>query len=407
MRINSINQSTAVIIGSGISGSTAARLLAEQGYIVTVIDQRSHIGGNCHDHWDGNGICVHDYGSHIFHTDNRQVWDFISRFTKWYPFQHRVRGLIDGQLVPIPFNLNSIHQVFPSKLAQRLEDKLLETFGYNVKIPILKLRETDDQELGFLADYIYQNVFSFYTQKQWDLNPEDLDSAITGRVPVYISKDNRYFQNRYQGIPLEGYTAMFGKMLDHPNITVRLNTRYEDIKHLINRTGESQVRGKRGEPLPPGAIQADVILHSGPIDEYYNYQYGELPYRSERFDFFTFDREHFQSGAVINYPNNYTFTRIAEYKYFLDIKSDKTVVSYEYPEPFIIGKNERYYPIVNDTNLALYNQYKARAEKEQKAAKGTNGKVPVHFFGRLGDYRYYDMDKAIERAMALIGEITA
>lgn len=399
--MNSINQLTFLIIGSGISGSTAARLLAEQGHRVTIIDQRSHIGGNCYDHWDDNGICVHDYGTHIFHTDNRQVWDFISRFTRWYPFQHKVRGLIDGQLVPIPFNLNSIHQVFPESIAVRLEEKLLAKFGYNIKVPILKLRETDDEDLRFLADYIYKNIFSFYTQKQWDLNPEDLDPAVTGRVPVYISKDNRYFQNRYQGIPLEGYTAIFEKMLDHPDITVRLNTRFEDIRPLINKTDGA------GNPASD-ALKADAILHSGPIDEYYSYEFGELPYRSERFDFLTFDREHFQSEAVINYPNNYTFTRIGEYKHFLGTKSDRTVVSYEYPEPFVRGQNERYYPIVNDTNQALYSQYKAKAEAELEAAKADTGnKTPVHFFGRLGDYKYYDMDKAIERAIALVEGITA
>lgn len=376
-----------LIVGCGISGATAARMLAEEGHSVTVIDQRNHIGGNCYDHWDENGICVHDYGTHIFHTDNRQVWDFISRFTKWYPFQHKVRGLIDGQLVPIPFNLNSIHQVFPAKLAQRLEDKLLEKFGYNIKVPILKLRETDDEDLRFLADYIYRNIFSFYTQKQWDLNPEDLDPAVTGRVPVYISKDNRYFQNRYQGIPLNGYTAIFEKMLNHPNITVRLNTTYEDIRMGINR---------------PEGIPVDAILYSGPIDEYYHYELGELPYRSERFDFIEFDREYFQPEAVINYPNNYTFTRIGEYKHFLGTKSEKTVVSYEYPEPFVRGQNERYYPIVNDTNQTLYNKYKAKAE-----AGKADSQVPVYFFGRLGDYKYYDMDKAIERAMALVEEISA
>lgn len=394
---SAFHTSTVLIVGAGISGATVARLLAEQGSKVTIIDQRSHIGGNCYDHWDSNGICVHDYGPHIFHTDNRQVWDFVSRFTQWYPFQHKVRGLIDGQLVPIPFNLNSIHQVFPAKLAERLEDKLLEKFGYNIKVPILKLRETDDEDLRFLAEYIYQNIFSFYTQKQWDLNPEELDPAVTGRVPVYISKDNRYFQNRYQGIPLNGYTAIFGKMLAHENITVRLGTTYESIRGLINGKGED-------------AIKADLILYSGAIDEYYGYEFGELPYRSERFEFLTLDREYFQSEAVINYPNNYTFTRIGEYKHFLGTKSDKAVVSYEYPEPFIRGRNERYYPIVNGTNQNLYSQYKAKADAELAKAKETsasNSKIPVHFFGRLGDYKYYDMDKAIERAMALVEEITA
>lgn len=401
-----------LIVGSGISGITAARLLAEQGHPITLIDQRAHIGGNCYDHWDKNGICVHDYGTHIFHTDNKAIWTFLSRFTQWYPYQHKVSGLIEGQLVPIPFNLNSIHQVFPAKLAERLEDKLLEQFGYAVKVPILKLRETDDADLKFLADYVYQHIFSFYTQKQWDLNPEALDPVVTGRVPVYISKDNRYFQNRYQGIPLNGYTALFENMLDHPNITVKLNTRYDAIKALINRKEKD---GKAAQD----SIKADVILYSGPIDEYYDYVLGELPYRSERFEFIEINRRYFQSGAVINYPNNYTFTRIGEYKYFLDTESDKTVVSYEYPEPFIRGKNERYYPIINESNQALYRQYQVKAEQDRSALKKSipthqprnaevgSVAVPVYFFGRLGDYQYYDMDKAIERAFALVKEITA
>lgn len=385
-----MTQKNVLVVGCGISGSSAARLLAEKGHKVTIIDQRCHIGGNCYDHWDANHICIHDYGTHIFHTDNKVVWDFVSRFTKWYPFQHKVCGLIDGQLVPIPFNLNSIHLLFPSKLADRLEDKLIERFGYNTKVPILQLRDTDDVDLQFLAEYVYQNVFCFYTQKQWDLDPEHLDPAVTGRVPVYISKDNRYFQNRYQGIPLNGYTPIFEQMLDHPNISVRLNTTYESIKERINKKVSDGT-------YSIDAITADCIFYSGSIDEYFDYKLGELPYRSERFDFIEFDREYFQSSAVINYPNNYSFTRIGEYKYFLDTKSPKTVVSYEYPEPFIKGLNERYYPIVNEANQGLYNQYKAMAESELDSSA-----IPVYFFGRLGDYRYYDMDKAVERSIALV-----
>ena len=363
-----------LIVGGGITGAVEPRILADRGEDVLIVDQRPHIGGNCYDHWDENGICVHDYGTHIFHTDNREVWDFVSRFTKWYPYQHRVRALVDGMEVPVPFNLNAIRQVFPEKTAERLEAKLLETFGFNVKVPILKLRETGDPDLLFLAEYIYEKIFLFYTQKQWDLLPEELDPAVTGRVPVYISKDDRYFQNRYQGIPLEGYTAMFSGMLDHPKITVQLNTAFADIGNDItwNR-----------------------LFYTGPIDEFFGYELGELPYRSEKFDFLTVDRPYFQSGAVINYPGNYTFTRIGEYKYFLDTLSDKTVVSYEYPQPFVRGINERYYPIVNERNRSLYEKYLKKAA----ALKNT------WFLGRLGDYKYYDMDKAIERAMQLMKEI--
>ena len=391
-----------LIVGCGISGACAARLLAEKGYSVTIIDRRDHIGGNCHDHWDRNGICIHDYGAHIFHTDNQAVWDFLSRFTRWYPYQHKVRGLIDGQMVPIPFNLNSIHQIFPETIAKTLEIKLLNTYGYNVKVPILKLRETNDDDLSYLAEYIYQNIFAGYTRKQWGLNPEELDPAVTGRVPVYISRDDRYFQNRYQGIPLKGYTRLFKNILEHPNITIKLGVAFEDIRPLINKV---DINGK----IASDSIKADHILYSGAIDEYYRYDLGELPYRSEKFDLVELDTEQFQPTAVVNYPNNYTFTRIIEYKHFLGTHSSETIVAYEYPEIFEHGKNERYYPINTPANHTLYEQYRVLAEKDRKIAESDRTKtyIPVHFFGRLGDYQYYDMDKAIERAMAIVKEITA
>jgi UDP-galactopyranose mutase len=202
------------------------------------------------------------------------------------------------------------------------------------------------------------------------MKPEDLDPAVTGRVPVYISRDDRYFQDKYQGIPLQGYSKVIEKMLDHPNIKVHLNAKFEDVKKTI---------------------EYDRLFYTGPIDEFFGYELGELPYRSLKFDFVEFDKPYFQEGACINYPNNYDFTRIGEYKYFLDDKSDKTVVSFEYPQPFENGKNERYYPIVKDENQALYDQYLEKA----KALPN------VYFLGRLGDYKYYDMDKSIARALEL------
>ena len=363
-----------LVVGCGFSGAVIANKIAsELNEPVTIIDIKNHIGGNCYDYWQ-DGICVHKYGTHIFHTSLKNVWDYISRFTKWYPYMHQVKGLIDGQEVPIPFNLNSIHQVFPKSIADKLEKKLIEKFGFNVKVPILQLRKANDEDLTFLADFVYEKIFLHYTLKQWGMTPEDLDPAVTGRVPVYISRDNRYFQDIYQGIPMSGYTPVIEKMLDNPLITVRLKTDFKAIQNTV---------------------QYDRLFYTGPIDEFFDYELGELPYRSLKFDFVTFDKPYFQSNSVINYPNNYDFTRIGEYKYFLDNRTDKTVVSFEYPQSFCLGQNDRYYPIVRDENAALYQRYL------DKAALLKN----VYFLGRLGDYKYYDMDKAIAKALNLFEKI--
>lgn len=364
-----------VVVGAGISGATIARLLAERGEKVLVIDQKPHIGGNCYDYYDENGICVHKYGTHIFHTDLEPVWKFASSFTDWYPYMHKVLGMVDGQLVPIPFNLNSINKVFPKTLAERLEAKLLSRFGFNKKVPILELRQAGDPDLDFLADYIYKKVFLIYTMKQWGLKPEEVDPGVTARVPVYVSRDDRYFQNRWQGIPSEGYTAMIRKMLSHENIELRLNTSWKSVEELyIN----------------------DRIFYTGSVDLLMDRQLGDLPYRSIRLDFKTYKKEYFQPIAVVNYPENYDFTRIGEYKYFLDDKSPNTVVSYEYSSSYEYGKNEPYYPIKSDQNLAKYEEYLKLARSKFK---------DIHFLGRLGDYKYYDMDKAIDRSILLVNEI--
>lgn len=363
-----------LIIGAGISGISLAQKLAENNHKVLIIDQKDHLGGKCYDYFDSNGIDIHQYGTHIFHTENQDVWNFLSRFTQWYPYQHEVKALIDGQLVPIPFNFNSIEQLFPRKMAQSLIEALINEFAYNKKVPILMLRESKNKDLQFLAEYVYEKVFLHYTVKQWGVKPEDLDPLVTGRVPVFVGRDNRYFQAKYQGIPLHGYTAMFKKMLDHPNIEVRLGTAFN--KEMLK--------------------DVDHCFFTGAIDEFFDYQYGELPYRSLKFDFLTFDRPYFQSNSVVNYPCNYDFTRIGEYKYFLGTQSDSTVVSYEYPEPFVLGKNERYYPIINEDNKVLYAKYLALADKAKN----------VTFLGRLGDYKYYDMDQAVGRVLRLVENFT-
>ena len=246
--------------------------------------------------------------------------------------------------------------------------KLLEKYPYGQKVPILEFQSTDDEDLKFLANYIYEKVFLHYTAKQWGKSPDEIDAAVTARVPVFISRDNRYFQDKYQGIPLGGYTSLFKKMLEHKNIEVRLKTDYKDITENFDR-----------------------VFYTGSIDEFFNYEYGVLPYRSVNFEFETFDMEFYQPGAIVNYPCNYDFTRIHEYKHYLREKSKKTVIAKEYSAPFEIGKNEPQYPIVNEENLKLYNKYLEKA-KELKN---------VYFLGRLGDYKYYNMDKAIECAITL------
>ena len=364
-----------LIVGAGISGSALANLISrDESSKVTVIDSSDHVAGNCFDYRDENGIMIHKYGSHIFHTSNKEVWDFLNSFTSFRVYMHRVRAVIEGNEIAIPFNFDSIRQCFPETLAERIEKKLLDRFKFGSKIPIRDFMQQDDKDLRFLAQYVYDNVFVNYTSKQWGKDPNELDNAVTARVPVYLSRDSRYFQDKYQGIPSEGYTKMIERMLERPNIEVRLNTRFKDID-----------------------IEAfDKIFYTGPIDELMDYDLGQLPYRSERFVLETYDTEYYQSGAVINYPNNYTFTRIHEYKYYLDDKSDRTVIAKEYPEEFEIGKNERYYPIPADENRLLYVKYLGESK-----AKYPN----MHFLGRLGDYMYYDMDKAVARAIEVYKEV--
>lgn len=358
-----------LVVGAGLTGATLARALAEKGHEIRLIEQREHLAGNCFDYFNDNEIDVHMYGTHIFHTQSAEVWHFASRFAEWYPYQHEVRAFIDGKLVPVPFNINSIEALFPTSIADRLIYALLNEFELGQKVPILELRKSQNKDLQFLANYVYEKVFLHYTEKQWGFTPEQLDQAVTGRVPVFVGKDNRYFQDKYQGIPIAGYTRMVERMLEHENISVDLNTKFS----------RDQLE------------EVDHCFYTGAIDEYFNYVLGELPYRSLKFNFLEFNRAYFQSYAVVNYPNNYDWTRIGEYKYFLDTKSDKTVVSYEYPEAFVRGQNERYYPIPNEVNDKLYKRYLELAAKEAK----------LTFAGRLGDYRYYNMDQAMLRAIKL------
>jgi UDP-galactopyranose mutase len=364
-----------LIVGAGISACVLAERLAEElDKKVLVIDSRSHIGGNCYDELDENGIYIHKYGPHIFHTNNKNVWDYLSRFTDWHIYFHRVLAFVEGEFIPAPFNLNSLYKVFTSNFALEIEKSLINKYGYGVKIPILKLLESDDSNLKFLADYVYKNIFLGYNLKQWGLKPEELDPSVSGRVPVYISRDDRYFQDKYQGIPANSYTKMFEKMLAHKNIEVRLNCDFKDVET---------------------SVQFDKLIYTGPIDQYFDYSLGELPYRSLRFDWQVKDKELFQSVAQANYPNNFDFTRITEFKHFMDTKTDKTIIALEFPQEYRKGINDPYYPVPNEETDKIFNKY-------EELARATKN---VYFSGRLADYKYYNMDQTVAVALMKFQEI--
>lgn len=365
-----------LIVGCGLSGIVIAERIASQlSEEVLIIDRRHHIGGNVFDYKDSEtGITVHQYGPHVFHTNDQNVWNYLNRFTEWHRFMYRVKAVVDGIEVNIPFNLDSLYKVFPRQMAQKLEVKLIENFGFNKKVPILELRQTNDSDLAFLAQYIYEKVFLGYTIKQWGVKPEELDSSVSGRVPIYISRDDRYFQDKYQGIPASGYSIMAGNILKHPLINVQLNTNFKDIR---------------------GKIAYERLFFSGAIDEYFDYELGALPYRSLDLVFKKYNVEHLQSCPQINFPENYDYTRSVEYKYYLDEKSPKTILSYEFPSPFENGKNERYYPIPSLENQILYNQYMEKARMQKN----------VWFIGRLGNYKYYNMDQTVAMALELCEKI--
>ena len=357
-----------IVVGAGLTGSVIANLIANKlGEKVTVIDKNNFVGGNINDYVDEQTqIHVHRFGPHIFHTNSERVWQYLSQFTDWHEYSFEPNVVIKGQKVTLPFNLNTIKQCFDEQTAEKYIKKLVETYGMEHKIPILELKQADDEDLKFIADFVYKYVFEGYTVKQWGLKPEEIDPSITARVPVFISYDNRYFQDKYQAIPKNGYTEMVKNILNHKNIEVCLNTKYHELTEKFDR-----------------------IFYTGSIDEFFNYKYGMLPYRSLTFDIETIDCEYYQPTAMVNYPCDNDFTRITEHKHFLNEKSKKTVISKEYSQEFELGKNERYYPIKSYENANLYEKYL----NDTKHLKNT------YFLGRLGAYKYYNMDQAVLAAL--------
>ena len=375
-----------LIIGCGFAGGVVARVLAERGEKVKIIEKRNHIGGNCYDEYDEYGVLVHKYGPHIFHTNNKEVFDFLSRFTKWYDYQHEVVGDVYGKIIPIPFNLNTLMIVFGEERGQSLKQELIDTYGENARVPILELQKSSSKGIQEVAQYVYENIFLKYTMKQWNQKPEEVDQSVTARVPVLISYDNRYFQDTYQGMPEEGYTKLFEKMLDRENIEIELG---KDAKNLISFDFDNRKIYYQGQEF------LGHIIFTGAIDEFFDNCLGQLPYRSLRFDFEHYSQDDYQGHGVVNYTVSEDYTRITEFKYLTGQKISGTTIIKEYPEVYKDNRQVPYYAILSPENKAMH----------QKYADMVKPFCRFHLLGRLAQYKYYNIDGIVEEALALTKQL--
>lgn len=356
-----------LIVGAGFAGSVLAERLAnERGERVLVIDRRDHIGGNAYDRYDEAGILMHQYGPHIFHTNSQAIFDYLSRFTEWRFYEHRVLGQVDGKLVPIPINLDTVNRLYGLNLTS---DELEGWFAARAE-HVDEIRTSEDVVVSKVGRELYEKFFRGYTRKQWGLDPSELDKSVTARVPTRTNRDDRYFTDEFQFMPKHGYTRMFQKMLSHPNIHVMTQTDYRDVVDDIphRRT-----------------------IYSGPVDEYFGFRFGKLPYRSLRFEHVTLDEPRFQPVGTVNYPQTEAYTRISEYKYLTGQEHPKTTITYEYPA----AEGDPYYPVPRAENQELYKKY-------ERLALAT---PDVWFVGRLATYRYYNMDQIVGQALATFRRI--
>ena len=351
-----------LVVGAGFAGATIAeRLAADAGKKVLICDRRPHIAGNAYDHYDEAGVLVHKYGPHIFHTNSREVYDYLSRFTEWRPYQHRVVASVDGQLLPVPINLNTVNRMYGTSFTSFQ----LEEFFKSVAEPCSQIRTSEDVIVSKVGRELYEKFFRNYTRKQWGMDPSELDATVTARVPVRTNADDRYFTDTYQVMPLHGYTRMFERILSHPNIKILLNADYREVREMI----------------PHGEV-----IFTGPVDEFFDYRFGRLPYRSLQFKFETHDTPVAQAAPVINYPNENAYTRVTEFKQLTGQEHAKSTVVYEFPQ----DEGDPYYPVPRPENAQLYRKYEALAAQ-------TTG---VHFLGRLGTYKYYNMDQCVAQALS-------
>jgi UDP-galactopyranose mutase len=356
-----------LIVGAGFAGSVLAERLAnERNERVLLIDRRNHIGGNAYDRYDDDGLLIHQYGPHIFHTNSQQIFDYLSRFTEWRFYEHRVLAEVDGKQVPIPINLDTVNKLYGLNLTS---EQLKDWFAERAE-KVDEIKTSEDVVVSAVGRELYEKFFRGYTRKQWGLDPSELDKSVTSRVPTRTNRDDRYFTDEFQFMPKHGYTRMFEKMVSHPNIHIMTQTDYEDVKHVVPHRR---------------------VIYTGPIDEYFNFQFGKLPYRSLRFEHVTLDEPWHQSVGVVNYPQTHDYTRVTEYKYLTGQEHAKTALTYEYPS----AEGDPYYPIPKPENQELFKKY-------ERLALAT---PDVWFVGRLATYRYYNMDQIVGQALATFRRI--
>jgi UDP-galactopyranose mutase len=358
-----------LVVGAGFAGSVLAERLASiRGDQVLVIDRRPHVGGNAFDRYNDAGLLVHQYGPHIFHTNAESIFDYLSQFTDWRPYEHRVLAEVDGQLVPVPINLDTINRLYGLDLGS----SELERWFADRAEAVEEIRTSEDVVVSKVGRELYEKFFRFYTRKQWGMDPSELDKSVTSRIPVRTDRNDRYFGDRFQFMPAQGFTRMFERMLDHPNITTMLASDYRAIRNQLG---------------------ARRVIFTGPIDEYFDHRFGRLPYRSLAFKQVTLDIEWHQPVAVVNYPQAHSYTRVTEHKHLTGQRHPKTALSYEYP----CDHGDPYYPVPRPENAALYRKYERLAQAERN----------VWFVGRLATYRYYNMDQVVGQALATFRRIEA
>ena len=352
-----------LIVGAGFAGSVLAERLARgSGKSVLLCDRRNHVGGNAYDHADAAGILVHRYGPHIFHTNSRDIFEYLSRFTTWRGYEHRVLASVEGKLLPIPINLDTINRLYGLKLGENEVEKFLATRAIKYESP----RTSEEVVLSRVGADLYEKFFRNYTRKQWGVDPSQLDAQVTARIPVRTNRDDRYFTDQFQFMPRWGFTRMFENMLDHEHIDLALATDFYELRKEVNFR---------------------QLIYSGPIDQFFDFRYGKLPYRSLHFEHRTLDREWFQPVAVVNYPNDFEYTRVTEFKHLTGQQHQRTSIVYEYPR----SEGDPYYPVPQPMNASVYSQYRKLAESLPN----------VRFVGRLGTYRYYNMDQVVGQALTL------
>jgi UDP-galactopyranose mutase len=355
-----------VVVGAGFSGAVSARFFAEKGEKVLVIEKKEHTAGHCYDYRNESNISIHKYGPHIFHTKSKQVWDYVKRFSRFFPYQHRVLSYAEGKHFNFPINVDTINKAFAEHLSTNEVEDFLK---YEVSSSVFNSppRNFRDAVVSQVGERLYGLFFEGYTRKQWERDPKELDANLAKRIPVRLNRDDRYFSDQYQGIPSAGYTELIRNILDHENISILLKCDYFSIRESLN---------------------PEITVYTGELDAFFDYKFGKLEYRSVRFDLQTMDKEYYQPAAVVNFPNDYDWTRITEFKYFTGEPSPKTTVCFEYPQ----AVGDPYYVVPTQENMKKREEYIAEVRKLENTKKFV-------FLGRLAEYKYFNMDEVILNAL--------